>query len=177
MNGHVHAARHVRKASGQRLDAFVSPTLGPIGWIDRSAAGDVVRLVATTTRPPAMRCEALEERIALIAAAIGIDSRPIHDVLDAGARALVIEAFPGGDLTPQMAEGVQRARGAGIPVVVASRGWCADPTDVYAGPGQGAWLREHGVLLARGLSAHKARLLLMVALGAGEEHRLGELLN
>jgi L-asparaginase len=76
-----------------------------------------------------------------------------------------------------MAEGVQRARGAGIPVVVASRGWCADPTDVYAGPGQGAWLREHGVLLARGLSAHKARLLLMVALGAGEEHRLGELLN
>lgn len=177
MNGQVHAARHVRKASGQRLDAFVSPTLGPIGRIERSVSEDVVRLVATSARPAAMRCEALEERIALIAAAIGIDSRPIHDALDAGARALVIEAFAGGDLTPQMADGVQRARRAGLPVVVASRGWCADPTDAYAGLGEGAWLRAHGVLLARGLSAHKARLLLMVTLGAGQEHRLGELLD
>ena len=45
LNGTVHAAGHVRKASGQRLDAFVSPTSGPVARLDRRAAGDEVRLL------------------------------------------------------------------------------------------------------------------------------------
>lgn len=177
MNGEIHAARHVRKASGQKLDAFISPTLGPIGRIDRPADGDRVRVLAQPKRPAPLHCEMLEERVALLTAAIGVDSRPMHDALDAGAQGLVIEAFSGGDLTPQMVEGVQRARRTGIPVIVASRGWVGDPTDTYAGPGEGAWLREQGVIFARGLSSHKARLLLMAVLGANRQDHLDELLG
>jgi len=103
-----------------------------------------------------------------------VDGVPIHAALDAGARGQVVEAFAWEDLTPAMADGwhgrEQAAYRSSSPRAVAG----GPHGHVYRSR-RGAWLRQQGVHLAHGLSAHKARLLLMAVLGAGLQDRLAEL--
>jgi L-asparaginase len=58
------------------------------------------------------------------------------------------------------------ALAAGVPVVVCSRCPSGEVLPVYAGEGSGRALEAAGAWFAGDLPAHKARLLLMLALGA-----------
>jgi L-asparaginase len=163
MSGTIHAARGVTKSDTASLDAFTSS--GGESW--GTVAGGRVELGATA--PPRERIEArgIEERVDLVTAAAGADARLIDHAVATGARGIVVAALGMGNLPPAMAAGVGRAVDAGLPVVVASR--CAHGATAakYGYEGGGVTLRDAGALFAGDLSAVKARIKLMVLLGAG----------
>jgi L-asparaginase len=79
---------------------------------------------------------------------------------------LVVEGFGAGNVPPGVVPGLERLIQEGIPVVLTTR--CVDGGvwPMYGYPGGGAELERMGVILGGRLSAHKAQILLMVALGS-----------
>ncbi|HET7119874.1 MAG TPA: asparaginase [Solirubrobacterales bacterium] len=165
MNDQIHAAREVEKAHTTALEAFVS-ALGPLGFV-----GDGGRQVKIRRQPmgrehvPTTR---LEPRVALLTCALGTNSTPVDAALRAGARGLVVAALGAGDVPREMARGLERALAAGIAVVVARRCAAGEVVPRYADVGSGRWLADRGALFASDLSAAKARIKLMLALGSGD---------
>jgi L-asparaginase len=171
MNDEIHAAREAEKLHASALHAFGSPVLGPLGVVHgRRPDVSIARRPARREQLPVAR---LEPRVALLACALGADAALLDAALAAGARGLVIAAFGSGDVPAAMAPGVERAIAAGVPVVVARRAVAGRVEPRYADPGEGRWLAERGVLFAGDLSAAKARVKLMLALGHGDAGSLG----
>ncbi len=160
----IHAAAEVVKAHTQSLAAFRSPH-GPVAVVDRGqivfqrAPSRVVPLPATRLVP--------EVDVHVVAA--GTDDALLRASLDRGARGLVVAGTGCGNVTPGMLPGIRAALDRGVPVVLVSR--CAEGrlAPAYGYEGGGQTLREMGVLFAQELSAPKARIKLMAALGATED--------
>src|SRR5262249_60403921 len=100
-------------------------------------------------------------------AAAGADGRFIDCALEGGARGLVLQGLGRGNLTPPMVPAVERAIGRGLPVVITSRCPRGRVLDTYAYEGAGKQLTQLGAIRGGMLPSHKARLKLMVTLGAG----------
>jgi len=148
MRGALHGARSVVKAHTQSVDAFRSAHQAPVPR----------ERIAT---------ERIDSRVDLITASAGADARLIRHAVESGARGIVVSAMGAGNVPPAMLQGVRDAIAAGRIVVIASR--CVDgPTAPrYGYEGGGVTLHEAGAIFAGDLSAPKARIKLMVHLGAG----------
>ena len=110
----------------------------------------------------------LDAYVPVVAAAAGMDSRPIAALLDQGADALVLIALGGGHVPEAMLPGIDTALAAGVPVVVAVRPAAGGTLDgVYGFPGSETDLERRGVLMAGELSPWKARVRTILALGLG----------
>jgi L-asparaginase len=109
----------------------------------------------------------LEERIDIIKLAAGVDGRFINFALDDGARGLVIEALGRGNVMVATLPAIERAIGARLPVVITSRCPRDRVLDTYTYEGGGRQLKRMGAILGSLLPSHKARIKLMVMLGAG----------
>jgi len=109
----------------------------------------------------------LEERIDIIKLAAGADGRFITFALEDGARGLVIEGLGRGNVPVASLPAIERATGMGLPVVITSRCPRGRVLDTYAYEGAGRQLKRMGVILGGMVPSHKARIKLMVALGAG----------
>jgi L-asparaginase len=148
MAGTLHAARRVAKAHTEAFTAFTSSDDGP-AVRDRIAA------------------DRLDSRVELITAAAGTDAKLLRHAVATGARGIVLEALGQGNVPPAMLDGVREAVAASVPVVVASR--CAEGRTAprYGYPGGGVTLADAGAIFSGGLPGPKARIKLMVLLGAG----------
>jgi L-asparaginase len=104
----------------------------------------------------------------LVSAAAGADDRFVRCALASGARGLAVEAFGNGNVPPGLREGIRAALEAGIPVLVATRAVAGGVSPRYGYEGGGRDLQALGAMMAGTLSGLKARILLMVALGAGD---------
>ena len=170
----LHAARWVRKQDTFRPLAFSSPDRGPIAFVTPSSLRIRTRPAArfTCARPPA-----LDRPVPVIQTYTGMEDHLIAAVLDAtGAAGLVLEGTGAGNAPHAVERGVRAAVERGLPVVVATRVPGGGTIPGYGGPGGGATLRRLGAVLAGGLTAAKARLLLMLLLanGAGHDEVLGQ---
>ena len=87
---------------------------------------------------------------------LGFDGSAIEDLVERSPDGLVVTTFAGGRMSAGAQRGVQAAVDAGIPVVIASR--------VPGGRIVGNPAEQFGAVVARDLPAHKARILLMLAL-------------
>jgi L-asparaginase len=156
-------AAEATKTHTESTDTFQSRDFGPLGIIDKD------RLVIT--RQPLnrvqIRTDQLEERVEIIKAYAGADGRFIDHALDDGACGLVIEALGRGNVTVAMLPALQRAIDSGALVVITSRCPRGRVLDTYGYEGGGRQLRRMGAILGGMLPSHKARLRLMLALGAG----------
>jgi L-asparaginase len=164
LDDEIHAAREVEKQATSGLNAFQSPGRGPIGRV-----GGQVPRVCLGRRPRRgmqIRVDRLETEVALVACAMGIGSAPIDAALSAGARGIVFAALGSGDLPGAMVPGVERALGLGVTLVVARSVASGRVGPRYADPGEGRWLADRGVRFAGDLNAVKARIKLMMVLGA-----------
>ncbi|HQY44841.1 MAG TPA: asparaginase [Paracoccaceae bacterium] len=160
---HLHAARDVRKAHTSRVDAFRSASHGKLGEVD----GDTVtiarlpapRLTLTTTR--------IEPLVDLIPMAMGCDDRLIRASAASGTKAIVLEAFGRGNVTPPVATAAVEICQTGLPLIITSR--CGDGRvlPAYGGPGGGKVLADAGAIFAGDLCGRKARILAAVLSGAG----------
>jgi len=157
----IHGAAEATKWHTQSLGAFRSPR-GPLGVLDR---GQPV-FVRPPGRVPPLPASRLVPEVDLHTMAAGVDDALVRASIARGARGLVLEATGCGNLPPAAMPGVRAALGAGLPVVMVSR--CAEGlvSPAYGYDGGGQMLRALGVIFGRDLPGPKARIKLMVALGA-----------
>jgi L-asparaginase len=157
-DGLVHPAGEVVKSHSWRSDAFASDN--PLGEIREGE----LRVLREPERRQPIAVDNLDAYVPIVAAAAGMDSRVLPEYADA----LVLIALGAGHLPQTMLAGVDRALASGIPVVVCARparGGTLERT--YGFEGSETDLAERGVILAGSASPWKARIRLLVALGAG----------
>jgi L-asparaginase len=165
----LHAARWARKLDSFRASAFRSPGHGPVGTV---VPGSVRIGVAPPRRLLVDRPAALDRAVPVVQTYTGVEEGLIEAVLDAtGAAGLVLEGTGLGNVPGSAEPGIRAALARGLPVVVATRVPSGGTGAVYGGPGGGVTLRDLGVIGAGGLSAAKARLLLMLLLASDGDVR------
>ncbi|MGQ0617116.1 MAG: asparaginase [Acidimicrobiia bacterium] len=168
LHGEVHAARYVTKTDTSSLATFRSPALGPVGRVE----GGVPRFLVDGPAPitlPVGPDPAVDAAVEVVLGHGGVDDGIIPYYLDRGARGLVVVGTGAGNVNSRLVPGIERAVGAGVPVVVVSRCATGRVAPVYGGPGGGFNLRRSGVIGGGGLGWARARLALMVALAADSD--------
>lgn len=162
MNGEIHAARDVIKTHKSSIATFKSPNIGPIGLVNNKegAIFYTAPLLRRTFNP------VIEPYVDLIKAVLGSDARLLKASVNSGSKGIVIEAFPGGGgVTPAMMEYIIELRSMDFPIVVTPRSILGRPIPQAGGGSGPADLQKCGAIFGGDLSAPKARILLMVALG------------
>lgn len=165
-DGAVHGARRVTKSHTDAFSSFASEDGGVLGVVDDASGFLPGFAERERLRIPGGR---LEPAVPIVPAAIGCDDSLLRHALASGAKGIVIEALGQGNVPPAMLSPVREAGDAGIPVVVTSRCRRGQTAPHYGYAGGGRTLLEAGAIFSGGLSAAKARILLMVLLGAGRD--------
>jgi L-asparaginase len=169
MTDRIFSARDVIKVHSLNVDAFEAPECGPVAYV----AGEDVRLTHAARRSPGVRrpliraAGCIEPRVALVSCFTGMDGGVVAHFLRQGVAGLVVEGFGAGNVPPGVVPALEDAVGRGLPVVLTTRCPEGGVWPMYAYSGGAADLRARGVILAGRLSGPKARVKLMVALGAG----------
>jgi L-asparaginase len=171
MHDEIFAARDVTKSNTTRLDAFSAPFAGDLGIADPDTIV-FTRGAADTTascRPPLFDLRAMGDlpRVDVAYAYIDADSVAVDAFVAAGAKGIVMAGVGRGGSTPGLGRALRRATTQGVMVAVSNRtgsgrvGADDSPDELAAlPPGRGAFIG------ADDLNPQKARVLLMLALGA-----------
>lgn len=163
MSGEIYSAEDVVKTNTYSYTTFMSPNLGPLGFVDDGEV--MVRRYRVTRRHIATTTAG--EPVPLFKTYLGGDGSLIRLATKAGARGLVIEGAGAGNTPADMLVASSEAMHAGIPVVMATRCPSGRAKAAYAFPGGGATWRDAGAHFAGYLSGLKARLALSLGIGAG----------
>ena len=165
-NETVHCARDVIKVS-RRPDAFVSPPLGPLGFVDEDRVAMYRAPLRRHTAQSALKRPTTAEapNVTVVAAHPGATARPVRDAVAAGVDGIVLQGYAyAGRTAPEQQQAVEHAAEQGVAVVLASRGRegrvpSPDTPD--------------GLVRADDLATSKAVVLLTAALAAGVRDRDG----
>lgn len=163
LNEVIHAAREVTKTHSANPDTFASPWWGPLGYVDE----DRVILRRAPLGRQHLHPEALGGEVPVLKIVTGDDASLLDFCIQRGVAGLVLEAFGRGNVPPSVIPGIERAAAAGIPVVITTRTSAGRVLDVYGYPGGVVTSKAAGAILGGELTAPKARLKLMLALGLG----------
>lgn len=163
MGDQLIAASEATKTHTEATDTFQSRDFGPLGVVDK----DRIIVARRPARREHIPTSKLEERVDIIKLSAGADGRFINFALEDGARGLVIEGLGRGNVPVATLPAIERAVGMGLPVVITSRCPRGRVLDTYAYEGAGRQLKRMGAVLGGMTPSHKARIKLMVALGAG----------
>ena len=163
MGDQLIAASEATKTHTEATDTFQSRDFGPLGIVDK----DRIIVARRPARREHIPTPKLEERVDIIKLSAGADGRFINFALEDGARGLVIEGLGRGNVPVAALPAIERAVGMGLPVVITSRCPRGRVLDTYAYEGAGRQLKRMGAILGGMTPSHKARIKLMVALGAG----------
>ncbi|MSU62614.1 MAG: asparaginase [Pedosphaera sp.] len=162
MANQVFAAADATKTDPEALDTFQGRDTGPLGAVDKDRViwwhRPFARDQVTTQR--------LEERVEIIKLSAGSDGRLLRLAIEDGARGLVVECLGRGNVPITALEQVLWAIRSDIPIVLTSRCPRGRVLDTYAYEGAGRELRRAGAILGGSLPSHKARIKLMLLLGA-----------
>lgn len=168
-NEQIFAASEAQKTHSHAGDAFEAPGSGPLGQVE----GERVWLHHRPLRHTFIPCSRLEEMVDLIKIGQGADDRLLRHSIADGVAGVVIEAFGGGRVPPWWLPAISEALSRRVAVVIATRCGAGALGDEYGYVGAYHDLHRLGVLFAHHLSGVKARIKLMVSLGAAR--RPGEL--
>lgn len=103
--------------------------------------------------------------VAQVQSHVGVDGGAVDWHVERGARGIVVEGTGAGNVHVDLVDGIERAIGAGVPVVVTSRCWTGPVSATYGTRGGGHMLAALGAIGGGDLPTHKARLALSVAIG------------
>ncbi|HCW73533.1 MAG TPA: L-asparaginase [Clostridiaceae bacterium] len=160
LNGELNAAQEVTKTNSLSLNAFRTPSFGPLGIVDNNR---VIYYRSNDVRQ-VHDIDELVTEVDLVKTAAGMDSSYLRFLADKGSKGIVIEAFGRGNVPPQMVEGIRYALSMGIHIVIVSRCYEGRVYGSYGYEGGGKHLRNMGVIFGDSLPGQKARVKLMVAL-------------
>lgn len=157
----IHGAAEASKWHAQALAAFRSPH-GPLGTVER----DGLLFHRPPFAAPRLPARRLVTEVDLHTMATGVDDGLVRASLARGARGLVLEATGCGNVPPAVVPGIRAALSARVPVLLVSRCPEGRVAPAYGYEGGGRMLHDLGVVLCGEMPGPKARILLMVALGA-----------
>ena len=164
-NGNLNGASEVTKANSMVLNAFRTPTFGPIGIVD----DEKVLFYREESREECLRLESINKKVAIIKCAAGMDSQFIDYAISLGYDGIVIEGLGRGNVPPTMVPGIENALNKEIPVILTSRCYEGRVCDSYGYLGGGKQLKNLGVIFAENLPSQKARIKLIVLLSANKD--------
>lgn len=165
LNSEIHAAREVTKTSTLNVSTFLTPQFGALGTVDP----DGVRYYRAPLRRQHLEVarDATLGRVEIVTNYAGADGSVVRGILaQGGLDGLVVEASGVGNLSDRLFEALREVRARGIPVVISTRVHSGRTLALYAGSGSGVTLEGIGCVFADNLPPHKARVLLLAALGA-----------
>ena len=158
VNDEINCGRDVTKRMSYRVQTYTSPDVGVLGFVDLDRVTfyrQPLRKHTVASEFDVSRLERLP-RVDIIYTASGTDGILIDAAVErARSDGLVIAVSPTGAPAPGMKDALNRAAGAGIPVVYANRGG-HDRLRLML-PGE-------PFIAGDNLNAQKARILLMLAL-------------
>ncbi|MFA5526721.1 MAG: asparaginase domain-containing protein, partial [Acholeplasmataceae bacterium] len=163
MNDEINAAAEVTKTHTLSLDTFKSLEFGPIGIVEQD---NVLYYRQTHYLQLHIAPKQIETRVEIIKAYAGSSSVFLNLLIEQGTKGIVIEALGRGNVPPLMVEGITKAIALDIPVLLTSRCPMGRVLDSYGYEGGGHHLKKLGVIFTENLSSQKARIRLMLALGA-----------
>jgi L-asparaginase len=166
VNETVHSLRYVTKTNTVNPATFVSPDYGPAGLVPANG----LRYLHPASGRRVLEVPALEDRVQIVKAVSGMDAAVLDWLVDRGTRGIVLEGSGAGNVPGALMPGITRAMDAGVPVVLTSRagwGFLAATYGSGGASGGGFDLVNAGVIPAAHLPSQKARITLMLALGAG----------
>jgi L-asparaginase len=163
MTDRLFSAREAVKINSLNVDAFEAPGSGPVGYV---AGNDLLLTRRPHEHVIPLKAVRIETRVGMVACYPGMEAGLIDYFRAKGVAGLVVEGFGAGNVPPGVVPGLARLVGDRVPVVVTTR--CVDGGvwPMYGYPGGGAELERMGVILGGRLTAHKAQILLMAALGS-----------
>lgn len=162
LHDEIHAASMVQQVHSHALNGFQSPGSGPIGCISSNHIHIWHRPVLHQYIP----CSQLNVMVDLIRLSQGADDRTIRHSIADGVAGIVLETFGTGRVPPWWLPSISEALQRRIVVVATTRCVAGGLGDDYGYVGAYHDLRRLGVLLAHNTTGIKARMKLMVALGA-----------
>lgn len=164
LNDEIHAAWDVEKTHSTRLDTFRSPEWGPLGCV----YGSRIVWGRRALRREKLAPPDIAHHVWLVKCAAGVEADILLAAGEHGADGVVVEGFGCGNVPLSVNAGIHALLDQGMPVVLASRTQSGRVEKEYGYEGGAAALEKAGCILAGSLSGQKARILLMLALGAGK---------
>ena len=164
LNDEIHAARDVTKGATSRLHAFRTPDFGILGEVNGDGVNFYRRPVRRGYPATEFNVDSWPQlpRVDIAYSYAGEDGGIVRALAGAGAKGIVVAAFPGGRLSPGQKEACVHALGLGIVIAIATR----------AGSGRAHVAHDLlgcGMVSADNLTPQKARILLAMALTVSQK--------
>ncbi len=164
LNDHVNAAREVTKTHTLDVETFQSGDWGYLG----SLVKDRVIFHRRPTRRLHLPLQAGDlPAVEIVSMYPGADGALVKAAADLGARGIVIQAVASGHVNEAMQDAIMQVLQRNIPVVVSTRIPKGGTRLGYGFAGSSQQLVQAGAVLSSDLSPWKARILLMLAILAG----------
>ncbi|MGF6758764.1 asparaginase [Paraburkholderia sp. GAS42] len=162
INNRIHSARDVVKTSTFAVDAFQSPEVGALGWVQDGR----VEFQRSVVRPHTVDTEfvigAKWPGVEIVASYAGASRVTVDALVTAGVRGIIVAGTGNGSIHASIQQALADAVSQGVAVVRASRVGSGHVMRNGAAPDD-----TLGFVAANGLNPYKARVLLMLALAAG----------
>ena len=162
LNGEINAASEVTKTHTEDVETFHSLDFGALGFVNK----DRVWFNRTPSKLEGIETESINSNVDLVKVYAGIKENIFKFLADSKIDGLVVEALGVGNVPPPAFEGIKYVLSKNIPVVLVSRCPAGETFDIYSYEGAGKWLKKAGVIFTDYLNGQKARIKLMLALGA-----------
>lgn len=165
LNDHINAAREATKTHTLDVETFQSGEWGYVGGLVKDRVM-FHRRPARRVHVPLTAPELPDVEIVSMYA--GASGAMVKAAAASGAKGLVVQAVASGHVNAAMYEAIVEVLAQGLPVVIATRIPRGGTRTGYGFAGSSQQLVEAGAVLSGDLSAWKARVLLMLALQAGQ---------
>lgn len=164
-NNRIHCARDVTKVSTYAVDAFQSPEIGVLGWVQDGRVEFQRRALRAHTGQTPFDIGATWPQVEIVASYAGVSRVIVDALVAAGVRGIVVAGTGNGSIHATLQQALSEAAARGVAIVRASR------------TGSGHVMRDGaaadsalGFVSAGTLNPYKARVLLMLALASGDAH-------
>lgn len=116
-NGKLNSASEVTKVNTMSIDAFATPSFGPLGIVDNNE----VIFYRKNTLSKKILVDSINTDVDVIKCTAGQDSSLINFCIEKGDKGLILEAMGRGNVPPTMIPGIERAIRENILVILVSR--------------------------------------------------------
>jgi L-asparaginase len=165
-NNRIHCARDVVKTSTYAVDAFQSPEIGALGWVQDGRIEFQRRALRPHTVAAPFAAPAQWPHVEIVTSYAGVSRIAVDALVSAGVRGIVVAGTGNGSIHATLQQALAEAAAQGIAVVRASR--VGSGHVMHNGAAKDDAL---GFVSAGTLNPYKARVLLMLALAAGTSEK------